>query len=338
MKAALLHKPAPIETQPLQYTDVKNPVIAKSEILVRITATGVCRSNLHVIEGDWLVDGLPAKLPIIPGHELIGFVEAKGKAVHTLKVGDRVGIQPLWKACGKCIPCKMGLENVCENSLTTGENIDGGYAEYIRGNRDFVYKVPEEFEDDEAAPLFCAGITAFGAVMKAGARKGRLIAVFGVGGVGHLAVELAKKMGAKVAAVSRQHEHLKIAEKAGADILVNPLEIEPTKALKRYGLADSSIVFAPSKEIVTSAAKATKPRGIFVAGVLINAPMTPFINRELVVKATAAANRRDTKKFLAYAVKNDVWVQTEKFPLKQANEVLKNLKESRIKARAVLSP
>jgi propanol-preferring alcohol dehydrogenase len=338
VKAVLLNKPGPIEKDPLQFTDVEEPKVGKGEILVRIAATGVCRSNLHMIEGDWVGGGVPSKLPIIPGHEMVGIVETIGSIARGLKVGDRVGLQPLWYADGTCPSCMMGMENVCENKLIAGENLDGGYAEFVKGKADFVYKVPEEISDETAAPLFCAGITSYSAIKKADPNKGKLIAIFGIGGVGHLAVEFAKQKGARVAAVSREPIHLKIADRMGADIQINSSESDPVEVLKKRGYADASVIFAPSAQVVATAMRATKPGGTVVLGVDTKIETGPILQREVNVKGTLIGTRKLMKELLNYAVKNNVEIEAETYPLREANQVLKKLKNSKIKGRAILKP
>jgi propanol-preferring alcohol dehydrogenase len=338
MKAAVLYKPAAIEQEPLQFTDVEEPRIGRDEVLVRLAATGVCRSNLHMIEGDWVEGGVPSKLPIIPGHEMVGTVETVGSSARGLKVGDRVGLQPLWYADGNCPSCKMGRENSCENKLITGENLDGGYAELVKGKAEFVYKVPQEISDEKAAPLFCAGITSYSAVNKADPRKGRLIAVFGIGGVGHLAVEFAKQRGARVAAVSREPVHLKIADRMGADIEINSSETDPVEVLGKRGYADASIVFAPSPDVIATAMRSTKPGGTVVLGIDTKIETGPILQREINMKGTLIGTRKEMKELLNFAVKNDVEIETESYSLREANRVLKKLKDSKVHGRAVLKP
>ncbi|MCP8318683.1 MAG: alcohol dehydrogenase catalytic domain-containing protein, partial [Candidatus Methylarchaceae archaeon HK01B] len=160
----LLDRLGPIESKPLILSSLNDPVVHDEEILVRVRACGVCRSNLHMIEGDWAGRNIPSKLPIIPGHEIVGVVESTGRDVLGLKIEDRVGIQPLYYACGVCEYCLTGRENICPSKEITGQDVDGGFAEYIKIPFRFAYKVPERLSDAEAAPLFCPGVTAYRAV------------------------------------------------------------------------------------------------------------------------------------------------------------------------------
>jgi propanol-preferring alcohol dehydrogenase len=336
MKASILIKPGPVEQNPLKYVDTKDPVVARDEVLVRVAACGVCRSNLHMIEGDWISKNIPSKLPIIPGHELVGVVEKLGPSVTKFQVGDRVGMQPLWSTCGTCWSCRNGKDQHCEKGLWTGENVDGGYAELITGNVRCTYKVPDEIGDEQGAPLFCAGFTAYCAVKKADP-KGKLVAIFGIGGLGHLAIKFAKLMGARVAAVSRSPEHLQLAKKAGADFVLNSDHDDLVQELKPHHLADASVLFAPSNEMARLAPKVTKPGGIFV--IATNVDYSPFpYTRELVTKGSLIGNATDMNEFLRYVVENKVTVETEKYPLSQANDALRKLKNSQVRGRAVLFP
>lgn len=326
---------APIDSNPLEYTDVSEPNVSTDEVLIRVLACGVCRSNLHMIEGDWL-PGLPSRLPIIPGHELVGVVEKLGSNVETFTLGQRVGMQPLWWACGKCSPCLSGLDQHCENSMWTGEQVDGGYAEYVIGKSSFIYNVPHELDDDKAAPLFCAGLSAFNATRKASPKEGRLIAIFGIGGLGHLSVELTKMMGAKVVAVSRSEEHLKLAKKVGADHVINSTHEDPVKEIRNLGGADATILFVPSRSVALDASRSTKPCGTLVVATNVEFPFPK--GRELTVIGTEVGTRKQTNEFLEYAVKQSLYIETERHPLREANSVLKALKNSEIRGRAVLIP
>ena len=193
MRAMVLSQCAPIETSPLKLEKIDRHQITKeNEILIKIEACGVCHSQLHGIEGDWKDLGIPPTLPTVPGHEVVGMVVEIGKNVTKFKVGDRAGVTPLLEACNTCQYCKEGKEYLCESSEITGESFKGGYTEYIPVLEDFATKVPENMKPEHAAPLFCAGITAFKAVKAAEPQLHKKIGIFGIGGVGHMAVQFAK--------------------------------------------------------------------------------------------------------------------------------------------------
>ena len=209
MQAMVLTKLAPIETHPLRLMSVEKPTIMeRNGLFLEIEACGVCRSNLHLIEGDWKQHGVPSSLPVIPGHEVVGIVRKTGDSVKKVKIGDRVGIQSLLSSCLQCEYCTSQRENLCESAEITGESVDGGYAEYISALEEFVTPIPDSFDSVHAAPLFCPGITAYKAVKASEPAAGKTIGIFGVGGVGHLAIQIAKIYGARVVATSRTRKHM----------------------------------------------------------------------------------------------------------------------------------
>jgi len=187
MKAEVIYETKLIEEEPLIDEIVQDPILGPRDVLIKIKACGVCYSNLHMIEGHW--PGFPSKLPIIPGHEISGVIEDIGGDVETWHVGQRVGIGCLYDACGYCEYCLTGREHLCIEQKITGETVDGGYAEFISAPQDFIYHVPESLGFEEAAPLFCPGVTAFRAVKRAGVRSGMKVAIIGIGGVGHMSVK-----------------------------------------------------------------------------------------------------------------------------------------------------
>ena len=334
MKAALLYKPMKAEENPLKIEDLEMPKIGDDEVLIRITACGVCRSNLHMIEGDWLDLGVPAKLPIIPGHEIVGIVERVGKEVNNVKVGDRVGVQPLYYSCGSCEYCISGRENLCNMAEITGETVDGGYAQYMKAKAAHVYEVPGNLKDEEAAPLFCPGVTAYRAVMLSEISPSKSVAIFGIGGVGHLAVQFAKLYGAKVIAVSSDEKKLKIAKELGADVTISS-KSDVVNQIVSMGYVDASIVFAPSDEAVFQATQVTKKAGIIVIGVRANLNDFRFA-KEQIVKGSVIGTRLDMLNVLKIAEQGKLKVYYETFDLEEVNEALKKLKLREVRERAVL--
>jgi len=335
MKAALLRRTRPIEENPLSFEEVSTPVVGERQVLVKVAACGVCRSNLHMIEGDWLSMGIPAKSPMVPGHEITGRVAKYGHDVDAFKEGDRVGIQPLWSACGSCEFCLSGRENICESKQITGETVDGGYAEYVVANADHLYRLPGNLKDSEAAPLFCPGITAWGAVKKAELCVGKRVAVFGVGGVGHMVIQFARLYGADVIAVSRSNRGLTLAKELGASELVDMSNGDRQEWLEKIGPVDSSIVFAPSSDLAQLAMRATKPGGTTVIGVSVELGLMPFVQEKKVV-GTVIGSRQDMNEVLRLASCGKIKPLCNEFALQKANDVLKMLKRGEIRARAVL--
>ncbi len=333
MKAMLLRKTANINTNPLEYADLEMPSPGYGEVLMKVKACGVCRSNLQVIEGE---RGIPPKLPLIPGHEVVGIVTEVGEGVTSLAVGDRVGAQPQFSVDNTCEYCVSGRENLCINSRRLGWSIDGGYAEYMIGYANHLHKVPENISDIEAAPLFCPGATAYRAVSTAEPFPGKKIAVFGIGGVGHLAIEFAKISGARVTAVSRSPMHVSLAEKVGADRAIISSEEDPVSVIMKDGGVDSSIVFAPSDEAVSQAVRSTKKGGTIVIGVDCKIGDFKFMNGQ-TIKSTVVGTRNDINKVLELASLGLVKISAAEYKLKDANEALRLLKENKVEGRIVLT-
>jgi len=341
MRAMVLSACGPIETKPLKLTEIDRHQIQKpNEILIKIEACGVCHSQLHGIEGDWQDLGIPPTLPTVPGHELVGKVVEIGKDVKRFSVGDRAGLSPLLGSCMKCQYCNEGKEQLCEKMEVTGESLRGGYAEYINAPEDFATKVPDTMKPEYAAPLFCAGVTAYKAVKAAEPATHKKIGIFGIGGVGHMAVEFAKLENCQVIAISRNQKHLDIAKRLGASDVIRYTSDQNTflEELKnKHGLLDAAIVFAPADQVTDTAIKAIKKGGLVVIGTV--GKISSFLAfEEKTIRGTLIGSRKDMEDVIRIADENNLQVVSESFPLEQANEVLQKLKNSEIDARAVLIP
>jgi len=341
MRAMVLSQCAPIETSPLKLEKIDRHQITKeNEILIKIEACGVCHSQLHGIEGDWKDLGIPPSLPTVPGHEVVGKVVEIGKNVTKFKVGDRAGITPLLEACKTCQYCKEGKEYLCESSEITGESFKGGYTEYIPVLEDFATKVPENMKPEYAAPLFCAGITAFKAVKAAEPKLHKKIGIFGIGGVGHMAVQFAKVEGCDVIAFSRNQNHLDVARRLGAvdSMVFSENQEDFLKEIKeKQGLLDAAIVFAPADIVTDTAIKSVKKGGVIVIATIGENP--PFIAfEEKTIRGTLIGSTKDMEQVIKICNEKNLEVISETYPLEKANEVLKKLKDSQIEARAVLIP
>ena len=341
MQAMVLSKLAPIESRPLKMMSIDRPVIKnKNELLLKIEACGVCRSNLHLIEGDWKKHGSPSRLPVVPGHEVVGVVKQVGSGVKKVRGGDRVGIQPLFSSCLHCEYCAAGRENLCEDAEITGESVQGGYAEYISAVEEFVTPIPDNIDSEHAAPLFCPGITAYKAVKASEPGAGRTVGIFGIGGVGHLAIQLAKMQGSRVVALSRAKKHIDLSKRLGADnvVVYQDSQEQFLKSLKKEeGLLDSAIVFAPSDKVIDTAIRSVKKGGVVVLGVLGNIANFPTFE-EKIVKGSVIGTRRDMADLVELAGSSGLKVVVETHRLAEANEVLARLKMSQVEARAVLVP
>jgi propanol-preferring alcohol dehydrogenase len=329
MKGCVLRSPAPIESDPLVYTDVPKPAPTGTQVLVRVNACGICRTDLHVIEGE-----LPRrKYPIIPGHQVVGVVEAVGDRTTQHEIGARVGIAWLHSTDGTCEYCRASKENLCNNPTFTGWTEDGGYAEYALGEESFVYPIPEGFDDLKAAPLLCAGIIGFRSLRLSGIGRGGRLGLYGFGAAAHVAIQVARHWGAEVFACTRDERHQKLALELGA-VWAGGTVAEPPAKL------DSAIVFAPAGEIVPAALKALKKGGVLTLGGIHMSTIPAFdydlLYGERVVRSVANNTRQDGHDFLKVAAEIPIHTEIEVFPLDQANRALNSLKNDAIRGAAVL--
>lgn len=335
MKAAVLREFGAIENSPLEIIEVDRPAPGQGEILIRVLACGVCRSNLHMVEGDW-APAMPAFTPIIPGHEVVGEVVELGEDVTEVALGDRVGVQPIYSTCLTCEFCVSGREQLCQSKVITGETINGGYAEYMRADARFAYVLPDGLDPVAAAPLFCPGITAIGSVSKLGLRPGQKVAVFGVGGVGHLVLQLALLTGAEVFAVSRSQHNLDLAAELGA-IPIDSSSGDVKAQFQTRGRMDGAVVFAPSDTAIHTAISVTKPGGTIVMGVAGDVGNMHFSFEKNVV-GSILGTRQQMREVLELAAAGKIRAECETFPLDEANQALQKLKAGEIRGRGVLIP
>jgi propanol-preferring alcohol dehydrogenase len=329
MKACLLRAPAAIETNPLELADVATPQPASDEVLVRVRTCGVCRTDLHVIEGELP----PRKSPVIPGHQVVGVIERQGKTARGFATGARVGIAWLHRTDGTCEYCRSGAENLCDNPLFTGYSVDGGYAEYVVAPQDFVYAIPEGFPDEQAAPLLCAGIIGFRSLRLAGIKAGGRVGFYGFGAAAHVAIQVARHWGVEVYASTRDLRHQKLALELGAIWAGGTFDEPPNKL-------DAAIVFAPAGEIVPAALKALKKGGVLVLGGIHMSPIPSFsydlLYQERVIRSVANNTRQDGEDFLRVAAEIPIGTHVQIFSLADANRALNALKNDAIPGAAVL--
>lgn len=336
MQAMILESTGQVESGVLRLAEVEKPSPGRGEVVIAVSACGVCRSNLHMIEGDWVGNGVPAFLPIIPGHEVVGFVDEVGPGVDWLTVGQYVGLQPLWSACGRCEYCLTGREQLCPGKQITGETVHGGYAEFVLANAAHCYVVPDGLDPVLAAPLFCPGITAYSAVRRAELSPGKKVAVFGIGGVGHMVLEFAGLTGAEVIAVTRNPVHAGVAADLGARHVIDASAVDAVDALLRIGGVDASIVFAPADDVVDQAIQVVKPGGTVVVGVLSRLGTFKFFEEKRIV-GSVIGGRQAMREVLALAAAGLVKPVCETYKLEEAASVLGRLKRGDIRARAVLA-
>jgi propanol-preferring alcohol dehydrogenase len=323
MKACVLHKPGPVRDRPLRFEDVRTPEPPAGHLLIRVRACAVCRTDLHVVEGD-----LPVRhTPLIPGHQVVGTVDP---------TGERVGVAWLHCTCGACRYCTTGRENLCERAEFTGWTRDGGFAEYMTAPADFVYPLPQDLDDDQVAPLLCAGIIGYRCLRRcdltdwAGARLG----IYGFGAAGHIAIQIARARGAEVYVCTRDRQrHQALAEELGATWVGGTYDAPPAKL-------DAAIIFAPAGEIVPAALKALDRGGRLVLGGIHMSPI-PAIDYgdlywERVICSVANNTRQDGRAFLDEAARVGVRTHVQRFGLEDANDALIALKHDAIKGAAVL--
>jgi len=329
MKACLLRSPALIETNPLEYADVPVPDVRADEVLVRVAACGICRTDLHVVEGELP----PRKSPVVPGHQVVGRIEKMGAAAGRFRVGDRVGIPWLHRTCGVCVYCRSGKENLCDNPTFTGYLVDGGYAEYTVAPEKFVYPIPEGVTDEQAAPLLCAGIIGFRSLRLSGIEPSGKLGLYGFGAAAHLAIQVARHWNVAVYAMTRDARHQKLAMEMGAVWAGGTVDEPPEKL-------DAAIVFAPAGEIVPAALKALKKGGTVALGGIHMSPIPSFdynlLYQERVLRSVANNTRQDGEDFLRLAAEIPIHTETEVFPLREANRALNSLKNDAIRGAAVL--
>ncbi|PYT97005.1 MAG: alcohol dehydrogenase [Acidobacteria bacterium] len=329
MKACLLRARAKVETNPLEYTDAEMPEPGEGQVRVRVHACGVCRTDLHVIEGDLP----PRKSPVIPGHQVVGVVEKVGKNAERLAMGARVGIAWLHKTDGTCEYCRAGAENLCDHPEFTGYTVHGGYAEYVVAPQDFAYAISEGFPDEQAAPLLCAGIIGFRSLRLSGIQTGGKLGFYGFGAAAHVAIQVARHWNVEVYASTRDARHQKLALELGAKWAGGTLD-EPPKKL------DAAIVFAPAGEIVPAALKALKKGGVLVLGGIHMSPIPSFdydlLYQERMIRSVANNTRQDGEDFLRVAAEIPIQTRVQIFSLRDANRALNALKNDAIPGAAVL--
>ncbi len=329
MKACVLRSPAPVGSNPLALIDVPDPNPGPGELLVRAHACGVCRTDLHVVEGE-----LPQrKSPVIPGHQVVGIVERLGHGAHRFSAGARVGIPWLHRTDQTCEYCRAGKENLCDSPTFTGYTVDGGYAQYVLAPEDFVYAIPEAFPDEHAAPLLCAGIIGFRSLRLTGMQRGGRLAFYGFGAAAHVAIQVARHWDIEVYVCTRGAKHQQLALQLGA-VWAGEAADEPPAKL------DAAIIFAPAGELVPPALEALKKGGVLVLGGIHMSPVPSFdydlLYQERVIRSVANNTRQDGEDFLRVAAEIPVRTQVTIFPLREANRALNDLKNDRINGAAVL--
>src|SRR6202045_1642796 len=337
MKAAVLRE----FKKPLAIEEVSLDQPGADEILIRIDACGVCHSDVHVADGDWPQFAKIVKAPLIPGHEIAGVVVEKGAEVEDLKIGDRVGVPWIYWTCGECELCREGNENLCRRQKITGVTVDGGYAEFVKAPASHALRIPDNLSSVQAAPLFCAGVTVYRALKHSGILPGQLLAVFGIGGLGHLAVQFGQALGAEVIAIDISEEKLALARSLGASATINVSTNNVIKELRNRGGAHVALVTSAARASYETAFHCVRPTGtLMVVGLPADPICFPAILMaagEIRIQASTVGTRQDLREGLAMAAAGTGRCQVVSRPLAEVNEALDQLRLGQVSGRLVLA-
>lgn len=329
MRAMILNEPRPVEKSPLAEVEIPEPEPGPDEIRIRVRACGVCHTDLHTVEGELV---LP-RLPIVPGHQIVGVVDALGARVDRFQIGDRVGVPWLYSTCGACAFCRRGLENLCDRARFTGLHADGGYAQYMVVPAAFAYPIPTGFPDLQAAPLLCAGVIGYRALRLSQVRPGERLGLYGFGASAHVTIQVARYWDCEVYVFTRSEEHRQHARDLGA-AWVGGAEDDPPVPM------DSAIIFAPAGRLVPEALRVLRKGGTLALAGIYMSPIPQMayerIYGERTVRSVANSTRRDAQELLRLSAEIPIHTEVEGFLLSEANQVLQRLKRSEIRGAAVL--
>ncbi len=336
MKAAVLHE---FKT-PLSLEDVARPEVGRDEVLIEVEVCGVCHSDLHVADGDWTQFAGIVKKPLILGHEIVGRVVDRGAGVESVEIGDRVGVPWVQWTCGQCEFCREGNENLCVKQRITGVMVDGGYAEFAKAPASHIVKIPDGLASEQAAPLLCAGVTVHRALTQAKVKAGQRLAVFGVGGLGHIAIQIGRAAGAEVTAVDISNEKLALAKSLGAVRTLNAATSNVAKEIRASGGVHVALVTSGAKSAYDMAFYCVRPTGtMLVVGLPakdISFPAIMMAAGEIQIKASAVGTREDLREVLAMGAAGKVHCQVTTRPLAEVQVVLGELSRGEVSGRAVL--
>lgn len=329
MEAMQLQKPTRVEQEPLTPIDQDVPEPGEGQVRLRVQVCGVCHTDLHTVEGDL---DLP-QLPITPGHQIVGTIEAVGPGASRYEEGERVGVAWLYWTCGECHYCRSGQENLCPNAQFTGLHADGGYAQYMVVDEEFAYPLPDAFSDAEVSPLLCAGIIGFRSLRLSGIHPGGRLGLYGFGASAHLAIQVANHWGCDAYVFTRSENHRQLARELGA-VWVGGARDEIDAGL------DASVIFAPAGWIVPLALGHLRPGGTVAINAIHMSPIPELeyetLYGERVLRSVANFTRQDAQDFLELAAEIPIQTEVELFSLDEANSVLQKLKNSEIRGAAAL--
>jgi propanol-preferring alcohol dehydrogenase len=324
--------------RPLDIREVPVPRPGPGQVLMRVRASGVCHTDLHAAMGDWPVKPSP---PFIPGHEGVGEVAELGAGVDHLKEGDRIGVPWLHSACGRCEHCTGGWETLCEGQTNTGYSTDGGYAEYVLAEADYVGRLPDGLEFGPAAPVLCAGVTVYKGLKETEVRPGQWVAISGIGGLGHMAVQYARAMGMNVVAVDVAEDKLALARKLGAEVAINAAELDPgAEVTRQLGGVHGALVTAVSPRAFAQATAMLRRHGTMS---LVGLPPGDFplpifetVLKRLTIRGSIVGTRLDLEEALAFAARGEVASTFAWDELENVNAVFDRMRQSTIEGRVVL--
>ena len=327
MRAAVLHE----FKKPLALEDVPRPVIGESDLLIQLEACGICHSDLHLADGDWPQLARITKKSLILGHEIAGRVAQKGEDVRDFQIGERVGVPWIHSTCGQCEFCREGNENLCARQQITGVTVDGGFAEFVKAPASHSIRIPEALSPAEAAPLFCAGVTVYRALRRAQISPGERLAIFGIGGLGHLAVQIAQHLGAEITAVDICEDKLELARSLGAASALNAASPTVVKEIRSKGGVHVALVTSAAKAAYDMAFSCLRPTGtLLVVGLPSQDLCFPAIlmaAAEVRIQATAVGTRKDLREVLALAGDGKIRSHVNTYPLEDSNEALGQLRQ-----------
>lgn len=335
-RAAVVHQ----FHEPLTVQDVAHPELEAGQVRVKVEASGLCHTDIHAAHGDWPVKPSP---PFIPGHEGVGIVTELGAAVTEVAVGDRVAMPWLGYACGTCDYCVSGWETLCLEQKNMGYSIDGGFGEYAVAYARYVVKVPEGIDPFDAAPITCAGVTTYKAVKVAGTRSSDLVAVFGVGGLGHLAIQYGAIAGGRVIAVDLLDEKLELARELGAEFTVNAAKEDPVEAIQKLGGVDQAIALAVSPRAFEQAYSSLRRGGTLVFVALpadneVKLPIFETVLNGITIVGSIVGTRSDLREVFELHAAGKTRVIREVRPLEQVNESIADVEAGHVAARIVFQP
>jgi len=330
MRAMVLDQPRPAEEDPLELRDVPTPDPGPGEIRIRVRACALCRTDLHIAEGDLELK----KSPLVPGHQIVGVVDAVGSDVKTLREGDRVGVAWVHSTCGECHYCRKNLENLCDRARFTGWDVDGGYADFAIAPESFAYPLPKDFVDLQAAPLLCAGIVGYRSFRLSNAKRGDRVGLYGFGASAHIILQVARHVGCEVNVFTRTEGHQELARQLGAAWVGRAEETPPEKL-------DAAVIFAPVGALVLEALRVLRKGGTVSLADITMSPIPEIdydrlLYHERVIRSVANATRADAREFLRLAAEIPVRTEITTFRLEEANQALQALKHSAIRGAGVL--